>query len=268
MKQVFLSVTSKSLFLRPWPLLAKERTFKIFVSVLFWIFSSVSQAGWLDFGKDQCKAAIELAPENESLVESSSEEHDDGYWLERAQTLIQESREFCAEWAGSGARFCFATAKSLPGILLRSWRFSPSIENVREQIVIPLAGRVEKLNDRNLSVEDREKAMQEFILFWPELILKFERSIPKLALTASFNGIGTILSIGKNEAAASYQREALKLFMGSILKNYRESGLAETRLSFMERIQFAFLQAGASIGDEVSRELGLDHLRKAFQNKP
>jgi len=160
-----------------------------------------------------------------------------------------------------GAQFCAglslrATWK-LPGIALRAVTFTGTYGRLRKGIILPLAKHIKKINDPTLNEKDRMKAYQDFVIFWPEAVYKIYIAIPVLTTQMGFDSLAGGIS-AKSDGSKAAALKFLKAF-------WREARSKEnSHLPFGEKLKGIVLRSSADVGDQVTKDLGIDVLKEAL----
>jgi len=176
---------------------------------------------------------------------------------EKTKEIYEEVTRTCK----FGAGFCVSLALKTPGIAARVVFFKGTFSSLREGLVLPLADHIYQIKNSKLSQKERDKAYQNFLIFWPEMILKINRAIPTLASEVSINaatGLINFRTVEKNSALKN--QVALR-----VLKNiWREIKNSDPELSFSAKLNQAILKSTADASSEVLAELGIPELQAAL----
>jgi len=166
-----------------------------------------------------------------------------------------------------GVSFCGQLAIKIPGIAYRVIKFNGSVKEIRNEIFLPLAEHVRKIHDINLAQNEREKAYQNFIIFWPELILKINRAIPVVATKVSVNAMtglfSTKRSIENDTAAREIALTILKKMWSEMQNNKNDIG--ETRTLF-HRMSLSLNEAVKGTETQILNDLGVSDLITALND--
>lgn len=191
----------------------------------------------------------------------------------QVEDLLEESKRQCMKAGGASLRFCGHTALAIVPIAYRVFKFEPSTENIREEIVLPLSRMLVKMKSKEIEESALEKTYFEFLLFWPELILKVQKSLPSVAVEVSFNAVTGLISskettdLGALKALKTEIRNRiLKKFWENLKTNEKNKDIDYSdRLKFATEEAFKWDQADfQDMAQEMMVELGLDQLRAAL----
>ncbi|MFN8847418.1 MAG: hypothetical protein ACK5V3_18595 [Bdellovibrionales bacterium] len=214
--------------------------------------------------KAKTKAAIKMTWIDWNSIEAVKKQVED---------LLEESKRQCMKAGGASLRFCGHTALSIAPIAYRVFKFEPTTENLREEIILPLSRMLIKMKSKEIKESELEVTYFEFLLFWPELLLKVQKALPSVAVEVSFDAFtGLIttketthpgaLSVLKSEI----RNQILKKFWQNLKTNDKNENL-----SYSERLKFATEEAlkwdqadFQQLAQDIMIELGLDQLQAAI----
>jgi hypothetical protein len=251
----------------------KNRFLKTFLAFLV-LISLDAQAA------KTCQEQMKQKKMKKVVVEETLNEADNFQNIQAMVTEhLNEARKVCLKGIGSTVRFCGHMVVNVPRIALSIWKFEPNVENFREEIILPLSDILIRMKSSELDAVESEKTKFEFILFWPELVLKVQKLVPVTGVGLGFAAVKYLPKIMKREkedpaeiVKNQIRNKILKKFW-SILKtrNEDENG---AKMTYIERLQFALNeslrfdddQKLQPVVDEVRVELGLDRLQEALSH--
>lgn len=178
----------------------------------------------------------------------------------------------CVRVAGGGATFCKRLLLSAPGMAVRVWRFDGTIENVRTQIMHPMADLMIAGKKANMTTEEIDNHTIELLLFRVEAMAKLSRSLKDIGVDFAEKTAKGILKLAwKKAKTPEPQTPSVKPPVWRIVKAFivgLKNAESDDMLSFNDKMIVVMKDIYSRFDEEVIVDLGLDRVWQALQYRP
>lgn len=184
--------------------------------------------------------------------------------IEQIKEIFNSSMDNTLEGCKIGASLCVKIPLKAPGIAWRIYRFKGDLKDIRQNVILELARKIQKLNQSKSDKEKRE-AYEELVLFWPEAILKLQKSFPQKVVKISYNAVTGLFRSDEVLQNTKASQEAATIFFKNLFIEFKNVKAPD--LNFMQKIEVALDNSVKNTDIGLLQILGVDVLYQVLKKE-